>query len=213
MATNTDADALDVLTSQNRAIADLFGQWDAATATLKDGDDVDVRYKRGSAVKMLLEHLAVREAAIGAVVERLREIGSGDLAGALEADGAERRRRIDRLDELSRGVAAVGLNNSEADTAVGDLARVFEQESHSRGGSLAGAVEQALGPPGGRGLPSRRWVQMHSCTHPSPEPHWFDRIGALEQVRDAYDHLRAAPNEGVDPSVDPPGAARPGPRG
>lgn len=208
---DTKRDALDALVSQNEAIADLFKQWDSSTELLRAGDDVDVRWKRGTAVKMLVEHFAVREAALGTIGDRLKPVDPS-LATRVEGNGAERRRSIDRLDELTRGHPPISLNNPEADGAVTELHAIFDRESAESETGLVPAIESALGPRGQRGLPTEHWVRMHSSTHPSPEPKWFDRIGPLKALRSAFDQFRAAPYEGVDRTVDRSGAGRPGPR-
>ena len=77
-------DALDVLASQDEIIAKLLEQWEEATNSLEQGDDVDIRWRRGSAVKLLLQHLAVRESAIEALTGRLRETDRLSLAAAID---------------------------------------------------------------------------------------------------------------------------------
>jgi hypothetical protein len=207
----TKKDALDTLVSQDEAIAGLFRQWDSSTEVLRAGDDVDVRWKRGTAVKMLVEHLAVRETALGAIDRRLRK-ADASLANRLAGDGVERRRSIDRLYELTRGHTPMTLNNREVDAAVSTLHATFDRELQGET-ELVPAIEGALGARGERGLPTEHWVRMHSATHPSPEPGWFDRIGPLKALRSAYDQFRLAPYEGIDRTVDRSGASRPGPSG
>src|SRR5262249_51357610 len=157
------------------AIADLFQQWDSSTEILRAADDVDLRWKRGTAVKMLVEHFAVREAALGAIGGRLRKVDPG-LANRVDGDGVERRRRIDRLYELTRGHTPMTLNNPEVDAAVSTLYAIFDRESQDAETGLVPAIEAALGARGQRGLPTEHWVRMHSATHPSPQPRWFDRL-------------------------------------
>jgi hypothetical protein len=202
-------DALDTLVSQNQAIGDLFKQWDSSTEILQAGDDVDVRWKRGTVAKMLVEHFAVREAALGSIDDRLRKVDAS-LANRVKGNGVERRRSIDRLFELTRGQGPMMLNNPEVDAAVPTLHAIFDQEMQSETESIP-AVERALGARGQRGLPTEHWVRMHSSTYPSPEPRWFDRIGPLKALRSAYDQFRLAPYEGVDRTADRTGASRPGP--
>jgi membrane-anchored protein YejM (alkaline phosphatase superfamily) len=57
-------DVLDVIFTQDQIIADLFGVWHQASEQLSHADDVDLRWRRGSDVKLLLQHLAVREAMV-----------------------------------------------------------------------------------------------------------------------------------------------------
>jgi hypothetical protein len=205
-------DALGSLKLQDNIVADLLDRWREASDQLREGDDVDVRWKRGSAVKLLLQHLAVRESAKEAVVGRLRDVDRGDLADMVEGDGVTRREAIGRLDELARGHQAITLNTPEIDHAVEDLAAIFDQERPEDVRTLLPQIRALLGPPGERGLPSARHVRTHSTTHPSPIPRWFDRVGPLKAMRALYDHLRAAPSGGTSPAVDEGREHLPGPR-
>jgi hypothetical protein len=194
-------DALDTLTQQDDLVDQLLDAWRVATRQLEDHDDVVIRSQRGSDVKLLLQHLAVREASIDAIEQRLREIGEEDLAHRLEAQGVARREAIGRLDHLIRGRAAMTVNNAEVSLAVIDLGTILDRERAGRVELLAG-VSAALGLPEQRGLPSARRVRTHSPTVPSPVPRWYDRIGPLKAARALYDHLRGTPSHGTRPSVD-----------
>lgn len=193
-------DALDSVSVQDRAVATLLEGWTRATDQLRQDDHADVRWQRGTDVKMLLEHLAVREEAIGQVVRRLERLGSSERAAELDGDGTHRRELIAGLDEQVRGVLPWGTNNPQVDTVLEELGPVLdaEQETHRR---LLPTLGQELGPPGERGLPSARYVRAHAVTHVNPTPAWYDKIGPLRAVRALYDHLRGHPGAGLAPSV------------
>lgn len=205
-------DALDTLAEQDKIIAGLLDDWSARTRQLTDHDDVDVRWRRGSAVKLLLQHLAVREEAKQQIVARLDEVGQGDLARRLEGDGPARRSEIDDLEAVTRGHQAITLNTPEADIAVERVLNRARAEIGEDGGGLLDAVAGALGPAGERGLPGDRAVRMHSVTRPSPHPRWYDRVGPLKAARAWYDHLRGTPHGMVSPDVDAAREHQPGPR-
>ena len=88
-------DALDGIYTQDQIIADLFDMWSRISEQLRDGgEDVDLRWRRGSAVKLLLQHLPVREAAKEALVRGIRQTGHDDLATNLDGDGVAKRERL-----------------------------------------------------------------------------------------------------------------------
>lgn len=113
-------DALDVIFTQDQALADLFAMWRRTSEQLNQGDDIDLRWRRGSAVKLLLQHLAVREAAKEALVRRVTEAGQEGLATKLNGDAISRREGLAALDELGRGQQAISLNFPEIDAVVAE---------------------------------------------------------------------------------------------
>jgi hypothetical protein len=205
-------DALGELELQNRLIADLLDSWEEDTRKLQAGDSVEVRWERGSAAKLLLQHLAVREAAKQDVVGRLQKVGHPELAARLEREGPQRREAIARLDEAARGMQAINLNNPDVDRAIQETGAVFRRDVLTERDDILPAIQDVLGPAGERGLPSARYVRMRSATHPSRTPRWFDKIGPIKAVRALYDHLRASPAGGTNPRVDRAREHTPGPR-
>jgi hypothetical protein len=204
-------DALDVIFTQDQIIADLFGVWHQASEQLSHADDVDLRWRRGSDVKLLLQHLAVREAAKGALVRRMREAGQEELATKLDSDASSRRERLATLDELARGHQALSLNFPEIDDVVADLSAVFQRERPDDEGINLPEAAALLGPSGKRGLPSARSIRMQSVTHPRPVPRWYDRVPIIKAVQAFYDHLRSAPSGVLNPGVDRAREHLPGP--
>jgi len=209
--THKDIDALDSLVRQNEIIADLADRWSQDTQKLMGGDDVHTRWERGSAVKYLLQHVAVREQAKEVVIARLREVGSEDLADELEGDGPSRRAEIGALDHASKGTQAMNLNSPAVDVEVERIISRFRTEMRAEQGLLQ-RVAEVLGAPGDRNLPSGAQVRRRSVLHPSPEPRWYDRVGPLKMVRAAYQHFRGAPSGGTTPAIDVGREAEPGPR-
>lgn len=204
-------DALETIPVQDGIVVDLLDKWRSATARLEEGDDVDTRWARGSAVKLLLQHMAVRESAKNAVTEALRAKGEDQLADRLDGDGIARREAMDRLDKKVRGRQAISLNFPEVDEAVAELGRYFDAEHDDELRDLLPAAERVLGPLEERDLPSARQVRLTSTTHPSPVPKWYDRATPLRAVRAWYQHLRGTPTGGTSPAVDEGREHLPGP--
>lgn len=204
MRTETDqpGDALEGLEEQDRVITELLDAWAELTQALEGGDDVDVRWRRGSIGKLLLQHMAVREEAKEVVAARLGEVGQETLAAKLTGDAAARREAIDRLEGLLRGHEAITINTPETVEAVQAVAAAFRSEVGDERSQWLPAAREALGPAGSRGLPSTGWVRRHSPTHPSPGPTWLDRVGPLKALWALYDHLRGFPAGATRPELD-----------
>ncbi|MBO0727793.1 MAG: hypothetical protein J2P57_00955 [Acidimicrobiaceae bacterium] len=194
-------DALELWELQDRMLGDLFEKWEQDTDSLIEADSVHVRWERGSAVKLLLQHLAVREAAMQAIETGLERRGHDDLARRVDRAGVERRTEIARLDELVRGKVGMNTNIPEVDEVVLALAEIFKREARDDP-ALVAAVDNRLGREGRDDLPSARYVRIHSPTYPSPTPRWYDRIGPVKALRALYDHLRGSPAGVRAPGLD-----------
>jgi hypothetical protein len=197
-------DALDALGRDNEVIGGLLDKWSTSTATLTREDSVEVRWERGSTVKLLLQHLAVREEAKVQLAGRLRDEGHGDLADRLEGDGPGRRADISGLDEVARGHQAITLNTPGVDVAVQRLAARLRPELEAEGpDGLLGEIVGVFGrTTDERDLPSARKVRMQGATHPNPYPKWYDKVGILKATRALYDHLRSSPSGATSPGTD-----------
>jgi hypothetical protein len=201
MSSDETGDALDVLKDQDRLVGELFASWRAATSALVDSDDVVIRSERGGDVKLLLQSLALREAATDAVEAGLRERHQEELADRLEGKGIERREAIDHLDVLIRGHQAMATNNADVTECLSELSPMIDGELAERS-ALVAEIEAALGPLEQRDLPSAHYVRTHSPTVPSPEPRWHDQVGPLKRARALYDHLRSTPSGGTKTALD-----------
>ncbi len=204
-------DALDSLAEADATVAELLDKWADDTDRLERGDDVNTRWERGSAVKLLVEHLAVRESAKQAVSERVGELDAR-LAERVEGDGVARRKLLAELDEVVRGHQAINLNDPAVDEAVDRVRALVAAELGPERNELIPAVEELLGSAEDRDLPSQRRVQMASATHPNPHRRWYDKVWPIKAVKALYDSLRTAPRGGTAPTVDNAREHTPGPR-
>jgi hypothetical protein len=161
-------DALGTLSLQDEVIRGLLDDWEGAVEGVDESreDNVMRRWFAGCAVKLLLQHMAVREEAARQVRRRLVALGFIDLAAQLEGNGPLRRQRIRELDELVRFRQAITLNRPEVQRtalALGRLARTATDGD----AQLIPRIEQVLGPAGSRSLPSDLSVRLRSTTHPA----------------------------------------------
>ena len=215
--TSEGPDALEVLTSQNKLVADMLDEWDVAKARFaQHGDEleenIDARWKEGSVVKLVLQHLAVREAAKQAIRHRLVKAGHEDLAKRLDGDGLRRRVAIERLETLQRGRMAMNLNDGAVAEAVETAASIFRAERPIEESEIVPAAERLLGKPGHRGLPRAASVRMQALTRPSPVPTWYERIPPLKAMLALYQHLRDVPHGLTHPGVAEGREYLPGPK-
>lgn len=208
----TRNDALAELAEQDDIVARMLDRWEEQTHRLEVRDSVDERWERGSTAKMLLQYLAVRDAAKEDVVRRLREVGEADLAGRLEGDGPRRRAAIARFDEAARGMQAISMNQPQVDLAILDLMSILRGEFQVERDAIP-AAEAALGPNGERGLPGARSVRMRADTHPSATPSRLERVFLVKALRAFFNSMRSTPSGGTRPQLDAGREHTPGPRG
>lgn len=187
-------DALDLLEYENRAIIEILHRF----------ENTDEKLRHGLAGKLLVEHLAVREAAREAVAQALlAEPDLADLGAALEEGIGDRRRALDRLDELARGVQPVNLNqgqdfDGEVASIKGGLRAEIDQDVALRLPRLRERVEGARRK---RLLPSAMFIRHHAPTHLHPEGRrWYERLWPLVRLHALYDWLRGFPMGGTLPS-------------
>ncbi|MDA8343415.1 MAG: hypothetical protein M0007_14510 [Actinomycetota bacterium] len=200
-----EADVLDLLAAEDElvanAMADLDGFHDPGPG--RPGDPasqrrgIDAARDRGNIEKFLVEHFAVRLAARECLA---REVAghewAGPLAAALGRHDREWREVLDRLDAMSKGVAADELNLGQDFDAVldGACAMAAEEIAEELDTVVPGLVE-ALGPDERRRIlsPAEK-VRRHAPLHPNPSgPHFYERIGPIERVHAGWDRLRSMP--------------------
>ena len=200
-------DALDQLEYEDRALLEILDEFDDRRLD---------RLDHGLAGKLLIEHLAVREAAREAVADGLRGArGLEPMADRLEAGTETRRQRLATLDEMARGIQPVNLNQGQDfDAHVGQLEPGLREEIRADLEETLPDLHHQLSEVARRAvLPRARAVRRHSPTHPSPEGRRrYERFGPLVRLHAVYDWLRGFPTGGSQPSseVDIPKPGAPG---
>ncbi|HTV10378.1 MAG TPA: hypothetical protein VME20_00820 [Acidimicrobiales bacterium] len=199
-------DSLSVVAEQDRLLVEIFKGWDAtAPGPDVDGSGTFVRsaYERGTYGKLLIEHAALRVAAKRDVARVLRDTGSAALAEELVRHLPEVCRLLDLLDEMARGVNAMGVAAStEFARAVDELGAVLRADLDTEQAQLLPRVQVALGEHRGD-LHSSHWARYHAPTHPAPSGRWYNRVPLLVRIQARYDELRGFPRATSTPMADP----------
>lgn len=128
---DTPDDSLELLGEQDRVLVHIFDGWDATTPPADADTRTVVRsnYERGTYGKLLIQHTAIRVAAKTDIARVLHDIGCDGLADDLTRHLPEARRLLDRLDELARGVEAMGVAASTGFAGtVGELAALIRAD-------------------------------------------------------------------------------------
>ncbi|MDE3087643.1 MAG: hypothetical protein KGJ77_12895 [Acidobacteriota bacterium] len=191
-----DGDAIDLLEYEGRAVSEILAAF---------SDDSLDRSQHGEVVKLLVEHLAVRQVAREELADALSGVPAlADLERRLRDEVPERRAELRRLDELTRGVEPINVNQGQGTDAV--VARVrprLEEEIDFDLDELVPALRRRLTDRQRARLPSARYIRRHAPTHPGAHGRrWYDRIGPLLRLHAVYDHLRGFPTGGVKPSAE-----------
>ena len=196
-------DSLDLLTAQNYDLGKIFEGFDTAEPVPGDpSSTVEQGWLRGTFGKLLIEHAAMRVAAKEDVSKALRASDHVQLAEELTRHLPQSRALLDRLDELARGVEAMGLAASAPFVAtVGELAEVVRDDLGSEVDDLLPKVAAALGADRSQ-LRSAKYIGSHSPTHPGPDQQWYDTVGPLARIHACYDRLRSYPTAHSWPMAD-----------
>jgi hypothetical protein len=199
-------DSLALLAKEDRLLIEILDGWASTTPSADVRDSrVIVRsaFKRGTYGELLIEHTAVRLAAITDVARVLADTGARALAEDLVRNVSEVRHILDRLDELTRGVDAMGVAASVPFAgAAGQLAALIRADLRTEPIKTIPQIASALGENRVQ-LRSARWIHRHAPTHPAPHKRWYDDIAGLVRIKAAYDRLRGFPWARSAPLADP----------
>lgn len=189
-------DALDQLEYEDQALQKLLA---AMADTSLD------RREHGVTGKLLVEHLAVREAAREMVADGLRRVPELEWASDRLRSGTERRReRLVALDDMARGVQPVNLNQAQDfDGAVAEIRDDLLEEIRVELDQVVPVVRRTAGARRRKLFPSAKYVRRHSPTHPGVHRRrWYERFGPLVRLHAVYDALRGFPTGGSLPSAE-----------
>ncbi len=160
--------------------------------------------QHGRILKILVERMAVRQAAREAIARSLASFPElSAVATRLDERLAQHRSALDDLDDLTRGLAPTNVNQGQdVDRAVERIEPDLLTEIDEELTEVIPAVRRALDSSQRRGgLPSAHYVLRHCPLHPGAhdERRWYERVPGLVWVHAVYDYLRSLPIGGVRP--------------
>jgi hypothetical protein len=158
-------DSLDLLAHQDGALMALFAELDES-----HGPAVLDRYNHGNQGKRLIRHISLREAAKADLVHALA--GIPELAAIrqqLMGEVEERRKAINALDLMGRGVRPIDLNKTQDfNAAIDDLRQVVVPEISWELAEGIPTIDRSLSQDQRTGLHSAHYVRRHAPTKLDP---------------------------------------------
>lgn len=184
--------SLDLLEREDRRIMELWRQIDE-----KRGTSVEDRADYGNLAKLLIRHLAVREAAALDVADGLsQEQPLRGLGERFAGQPESRREHMDRVERLSRGIQGIDLNTGQDfDGALLELFAVLRPQ-------LEWDLDEGI-PEVRSSVPPERCEELfHTPAHVSRhaptslDPHgptWWERAPVISRLITIVHHLRDYP--------------------
>ncbi len=186
-----NATALDQLERENRELQRIFAELDVHRSA-----SVEDRAEYGKLVKMLIRHVAIREAALVDVGLAIEHVPSLPTKAERLRQGTEQRRTlIDRVEKMSRGVQGINLNTGQNfDAELLELQGLLQNEMQWEAEALPGIRAALRGNGSLRDLRSADYVVKHAPTNLSPRgPRWYERAPFVSRLLTLYDQLRDFP--------------------
>jgi hypothetical protein len=189
----TSGSALDLLEREDLELRRLF-----SVLRQHRGTSVEDRADYGQAAKDVIRHIATREAALVEVAESLGgRPGLERVSAQMHDNFGRRRRHIDRVEKMSRGVQGINLNvGQDFDDELQELERIVGTEIEWELGEAIPQIQHAIGdkPDGDDQMKSAHYLQKHAPTNLEPSgPRWIERAPVVSRLLTVYDHLRDFP--------------------
>jgi hypothetical protein len=189
---SSEGTALDLLEHENEGIKALM----ESLATTR-GATVEQRAEHGDLAKEMIRQVTVREAALVDVTEGIATFPAlTAVTDRLRNDMEPRRRAIDRVERMSRGVQGISLNTGqdfEAELQV--LTDLLGPEIDWQTAEAVPAIRRNLDDETlGEALRTASQVTKHAPTNLSPTgPRWHERAPVVSRLITIYDRLRDFP--------------------
>jgi len=186
-----DDTSLDLLESEDRKILTI-----ADEIATKRGSSVEDRADYGNEAKLLVRHLAAREAALLDVAEGLAKLtGLHELGDEFFGDPAPRRGKMDTVEHMSRGIQGMYLNTGQ--DFDGELSALLDLLRPSIEWDLYEGIPEVRARVGKRGAEvfhSADHVAHHAPTSLNPTgPQWWERAPVVSRLVTVMQHLRDYP--------------------
>ncbi|HEX3795206.1 MAG TPA: hypothetical protein VHV57_11965 [Acidimicrobiales bacterium] len=193
--TSVHGDALDLLNEESALLRELFAKWNTTTPDRTvGGEAVPAKWDHGTIGKLILEHAAVRLAAVEAIADVLSQIGKNDEGAAFRKENDAVRPILDQMYDSGRGVQpiSVAITPGFID-AVEQLEELWRAElGAGREQRSLDALIAALGSDRSE-LRSAKYLRKHAPAHPGAQRRWYDRVPVLLRLHAAEDRLRGFP--------------------
>ncbi|MGH9045660.1 MAG: hypothetical protein ACRDVP_12715 [Acidimicrobiales bacterium] len=185
--------SLDLLEVVDKQVLSTFG-------SIRDnsGQGVEPRARRGDLVKRLIREIATRESAVIDICGAISSFEPlGHLAAQMTGTTAVRRRHIDRVEKMSRGIRGLYLNQGQ------DFRGALEELEDTMTKEILWDLDTGI--PGIRSLVSAQdqskmfssgdHVVRHAPTNLHPErPRWREHARVVSRALTIVDHLRDFPS-------------------
>jgi hypothetical protein len=183
--------SLELLEREDRRILELFDE-----IVTKRGASVEDRADYGDEAKALVRHLATREAALLDVADGLAKVpGLEGLRERFLGDPTPRRRKMDTVEHMSRGIQGIYLNTGQ--DFDGELSALVVFLRSSLEWDLDEGipeVRQRVGVQDTQLFHSAGHVARHAPTSLDPTgPRWWERAPVISRFVSVYQHLRDYP--------------------
>jgi len=188
----TSGNALDLLEKEDLELRRLF-----TVLRQHRGASVEDRADYGNAAKDVIRHLATREASLVEVAEFIADRPElSPLADEMHDRMGMRRRHIDRVERMSRGVQGISLNvGQDFDEEMQEVEQIVGTEIEWELNEAIPRIQHVLSDAGqDESLKSAEHVQKHAPTKLDPRgPRWFERAPVVSRLLTVYDHMRDFP--------------------
>jgi hypothetical protein len=184
-------DALDVLKSEDRAVAEIFRLFFTTRASA-----VSEREQHGNLGKQLIRRMGVREAARDHLSEALAATPLLEVSARLLVNTTSRRQALDQVEAMSRGIQGIYLNtHQDFDGAVAALRDIVQPEIKWELDEAIPLVESTLSvEQRAQMFRSARYLRKHAPTRLDPlGPKWYEHAHVFSRVLTIRDHLRDFP--------------------
>ncbi len=184
--------ALDLLENEDLELRRLF-------TVLRNhrGLSIEDRAEYGDAAKEVIRHLATREAALVAVAGAIADRPElSTVAEEMQGRLGRRRRHIDRLERMSRGVQGINLKfGQDFDDEMQKVEQIIGTEIEWDVNEGIPRVEHALAESDEmESLKTAQYVEKHAPTKLDPRgPRWFERAPVTSRLLTIYDRMRDFP--------------------
>lgn len=189
---DTKGDAIDLLETEDLELRRRFMK-----LRLRRGSSVEDRADYGNLAKQVIRQLGIREAALVDVARvAVEDPCLEEVSRQFEATMPERRRLMDRVEKMSRGIQGINLRTGQDfDAVMEELIGVVGTEIEWDLNTALPAIRGSLRGTGRQEqLHSAEHLERHAPTNLHPRgPRWRERAPVVSRLLTIFDRLRDFP--------------------